>query len=484
MAKNKHELLAKSIKEILDNHSDFSKKVFNTLQLVQMHFYEPLLLLGRPNPTNEFLSMITKSHLLGLINLSPFHEIKKKCKEIPVFGAIIKKPFYLKSEVFQSREGKWIIPWKTKVIIPESQEEETKEQLLNMLLYCPDKSEFSNEIDWFEEEDCSDFLHYQLNEIFKENYSKNLIRKNLNQLAKPFYSNIVNEWRNEPDKAKSDIISNNDITINAVSFAPNINDNIAYAYEKVLKRLKTRKNKSYYNLMLMWKKYLEEIIFINVPYSKKQKESFLRQWKENLFKKNYKKSANNERWEQGQTIDRSTAVKIILYFANQFIKDPNNNKTEGELTCFLWILIWLSYELKSTNISLSEVLKLKTDNLKDHLEISYKNHTIEISYGLYQLLTILKGSGKGNRSHYLFPNLVSKSRKHLENLFKKASSELFGNNKIFIVSPSAFCSFPHSLKGIRITKKERTIQQTTVVQDNFLLASRNDIKKMLKQKNK
>ncbi len=477
MAKNKHELLAKRLTEILKDHLEYSEKVLISLQLIQMHFYEPFLLLGSPEPTKEFLLKMTKAHCIGLQFFSVCSEIKKACKELPCLGAILEKLCYLKKEIYYSGAGEKIIPWKVRIIMPTSQQEEIKEQLENMLLYCPDKTEFSNEIEWFEHEDCSDSINSQLHEIFNDYAAKAIIRNNLIQLAKPFYAEIIKKWRYNSEKSGSDLVSNNNITMNTTPFAPNDTDSVALAYEKVLKILKEGKCKRYYNLMILWKELLEELTFNNVSYTENQKKAFITQWYNNLFNVKPKIGKQEGRWKAGQAIYRKTAIKILLYFVDQFISDPNNKKIEGELTCFLWTLIWLSYELNSTNISLSKVLKLKTDHLKDHLELSYENHTIEISYGLHQLLSILKGTGEGKRSHYLFPILASKSRKHLENIFKKVSLELFCNEQSFLVSPSAFCSFPHSLKGVRITNKERIIHQTVIVKDNVVSTYRKNIKK-------
>ncbi len=469
MAKNKHELLASRLKKMLGDHCEFSKKVLNTLQLVQMHFYEPLLLIGRPEPANKFISIITKTHCIGLQFFSPSSDIKRACKKLACFGAIIKKNIYLKSERFYSSEGKWIIPWKVEVILPNTQQQKNKKQLTNMLLYCPDITEFSNEIDWFEDENCSNSLNYQLLELIsyikKDKLSKALIYENLDQIAKPFFLNFFSN--------KTDIL-------NLSSYVPNDTDNIADAYEKASKALRNERNNNNYNLMCRWVSHLEELMFKDVPYAENEKKIFINKWHYNLFGNQSKKNEKEDRWEQAKTIDRTKAIDIILYFLNRFIEDPNKRKTEGELVCFLWTLIWLSYELNTTDITLSDVMSLNTTHLKENLELSYKDNTIEISFGLYQLLSVLKGKGVGKRVHLLFPNLASKSRKWIENVFKKASIELFGK-EADPISPSVFCSFPHPLEGIRKPKKKRISERKTPVSKNLISSYRKDIKKIFQQ---
>jgi hypothetical protein len=205
--------------------------------------------------------------------------------------------------------------------------------------------------------------------------------------------------------------------------------------------------------MILWRDFLENLMFVNVAWTSNEKDRFIKKWEINIFGSSIKSAKKSEgRWEQAMAIDQQSAGKIIKYFLDRFLANPSKEKRSGEIACLLWTLIWLAQDSEAKGFTVSQVLALNAMNLhKEQTAIIFEDSLIEISLGLYQLLQILQGNGQGKRSRLLFPNL---SPDYLQHMLKEASVALFGPNSIPIL-PAAFLSFPHQIDGMRFSKKER-----------------------------
>jgi len=431
-------------------------KVEQVLNRVQFHFYEKILICGRPLMTRKAFSAMTKSHAIGLGHYSPNPDVKLACQSLPSLGAIIQKPIFKRSELIYSQDsqGLWIVPWSVKTLLPQYNQIHIAHGKEEALLYCLDQSELSSEIDWFEKENCADSLTYQFlaanDAIAKENHDLSIIRKNLDQQAWPLFYTTVKEWQNSllSNEIRPEKLDN----VFKAFFAPTKKMNLALAYEKVRRAIRMRKLRNYQYLMHMWRSRLELEIFKNLNWNDEQKGWFLKRWENNLFNKSASKSSCPKgRWEQSQAIDRQTAAKFIRYFMDRFIADPNQCKADGEIACILWICIWVSYE-SLMQIHLYQVIELTTKQLDAQaLMLNIETHEIPISYGLCQLLEILKGEGKGERGRRLFEHVSEES---LQDAMKKASKAILGDEALHVL-PSAFLIFPHLYQGKRMSHKQR-----------------------------
>lgn len=456
MAKSKYQVLEGKITKILediDEHIDKSRKC---LQLVQFHFYEKYLLIGAPPLPTTFFNVFAKTHLIGMSMFSPSQELRMACRSFPAFAAIIHPPVRLRSQCRHIAPNTRFFSWLgVETTLPKDMESMIEQGYWETLLYCPESTELSYEIDWFEKENYTNSFSFQIQSIGevvrRENAGKSIIRKNLNQLALPFFSYIVEKWTSDPEG--HDTISKNSSAVFTKQFAPSKSDYIAHAYEKVRRALQERSLRNYEHLMILWRDFLENLMFTNVDWTSGEKEVFIKKWEINIFEYPLKRSKNNDgRWEQTMTIDRKTAGQLIKYFIDRFLTNPSKKKRDGEIACLLWTLIWFAQDSDAMGTTITRILNFDTTNIdKEDPAITFDGKSIEISMGLYQLLKVLQGNGKGERIRRLFSNL---SEDYLQHVVKEASLLLFGSDTTPIL-PAAFLSFPHPMKGERFSKKER-----------------------------
>lgn len=446
MAKTKSEILAAEIALMLNDLDQFVAEQRQVLQLVEFHFYPITSPLNIFSSSKDILNSLVKSHAIGMSILASCEELRKACATYPVFGAILSTPF-----IFRSQCPLW---WGVKITLPREMEPLIERGYWDTLLYCPDTAEMSNEIDWFEKEDYTSTLSYTMQSAFeyigRENSGKAIIRHNLDQLALPHFRDIVEKWQKDPDG--NDTIPQDPSIVYTKSFAPIENDYIAHAYEKVRRTLRERSLRNYEHLMILWRDYLEELMFANVVWTEAEKKAFIQQWEKNIFGySSISFKSHNGRWDQTRSISRIDAGKIIKYFIDKFLNKPSKNTKDGETACLLWMLIWFAQDPDTVDITLARVLQLDITSIgREFSCILVDGKEIEISERLYKLLNILREKGSG-KDRLLFPDL---SKRYLERAIKNASLSLFGSDSAPI-SPTAFLSFPHPRAGERLTKRQR-----------------------------
>lgn len=444
------------MEELLLGMDQFIEKTRKVLQGVQFHFYERILLIGVPAiPKSRFDEQV-KAHAIGMRSLSPSQDLRSACCNSPSFGFYLPLRFRSRSQCLEVNPNQSFATWwAVKTTLPREMEPLIEMGYWELLLYCSDSTEHSYEIDWFEKENYTNTFTFQMESAFaiieRENSGKAVIKKNLDQLALPYFYDIVEEWKD--DLEFHDTIPKDFTTVFTKPFAPTETDYIAHAYQKVRVQLRERSFRNYDHLMILWRDFLESLMFSNVDWTDPEKARFIKEWEISIFGPSTHHQVSQEgRWEQAKAINKNQAGKILQYFIDQFLADPSKHKKDGEIACLLWTLVWLSQDDEATGITIARVLAFDTTNIdREHPAILFDDKTIEISQGLHQLLQILRGNGLGKRSRLLFANL---SPDYLQNAVKEASLTLFGSDSI-PVSPAAFLSFPHAKEGVRLTKTQR-----------------------------
>lgn len=483
MAKNKHQKLALYLRKIIDEIQLVFDQAAVPLQCIQFHFYEKVLIAGRLLMQKNAFKAMVKAHVLCLRYYSPNEEIRAACCSLPYFGIVINKPFLKKSELLgplPDSVGKWVVPWCVNTLLPNQGSALIEKGRLEALLYCPDPSEVSSEIDWFEKEDLTGTLTYQvlsaLEYTKKENDDFAIIEANHSDLALPYFTSVVEKWFQ--DCFIDNVPENSDIIFHA-PFAPDQLSTVALAYENILRSIRERTYRNYHHLKIMWRETLEEIIFQNLNWSSDQKTAFLHQWEQGIFgEKPIQIPDSKGRWPQCQGTDRQTAAKIIRYFIDLFLTDPCSRKQYGEIACFLWTCVWASYEHQSTTIRLHEILSLTTKQLdKENMTLQIGKNEVNISSGLCKLLTCLLGKGKGERSRRLFENITHID--FLEDALKMASKVVLVD-KTTPALPAAFLLFPHPFQGKRRPSNRCQITSKTYELPYDLPHSRSNLIKVFK----
>lgn len=464
MAKNKHQKLADLMEQRLYDLNEHKHRVAKTLNFVFLGFYETNKLMGRPGtPISVFQSMCS-THYLGLQSFAPDPLMREIYQKYPALAGFLYRPLYLRSECRQSRGNiRWAIPWGTKVELPEGHKVRFERNMAQALLYCPAYDEISNRIDWFAEEMSNDSLTHQILSNGERERHMTTIRYNLLKDPFPICEKAKKEWyaslKGEADcDVMNDDIAINPQSINGVDFIPQEGDLLGLAYERVLQSKENRCFRHRRGLRELYKQFLEEELFENVPWTKAEKVAYLRNEHASLFKNRpLKKTRKYGRWLQCEGIDDITASRFIKYFVTSFIEDPKNKKM-GEIACVLWIFLCISQEGKGSNISIKQVLQLTSkdivsDDVAIHINGVDNGINIPISCGLRDLLLCLRGKGEGERGHRLFKNL-DLSGKTLERALIKASKKLLPEGSMPVL-PGAFLIFPHTHPGIRISAEER-----------------------------
>jgi hypothetical protein len=105
------------------------------------------------------------------------------------------------------------------------------------------------------------------------------------------------------------------------------------------------------------------------------------------------------------------------------------------------------------------VLQLTSECVSvDDAEIKIDGITRSISWGLYDLLSCLKGSGQGVRKHRLFASLDIKG-KALERALHQASKVVFPDG-CTLVQPAAFLIAPYIYPGVRMSLSKRSAMRS------------------------
>lgn len=457
MAKTKHQKLADAMKLMLNSIEEHQRKVEQQLDVVQFYLSEKILINGRPLMPQSKLAALMDTHRLGLIQLSPKQELKSYLKDKPLIGMIVAIPLEIKQPILPRQTIGWFIPWCLSIVLPHENCEKYDQMRQQALLYCPIAKEISRELHWFEDEDATASITHQLLTLIESDRRLSVVRTNL--LADPFpvWEESIEMWRSIPSKDTDpdDVaeVAVNPQNLEGAGFAPKKGLSLALAYEKVMNSIRIRQSKHRHSLRKIYKKKLEDKIFENVPWSEEEKDLFLKKWQSRFFDENEKiQQSKPGRWKQCECISRKTAAQLIEYFVNEFISDPTNKKT-GEIACVLWILIWTAQQDKSDQVTLKDVLKLSSRDLKPG-KIIIGQIEASISWGLHYFLDCLCGQGEGTRSRRLFENLDLHG-KALERSLLNASKLVLGENAMPVM-PGAFLGFPflHSDQRMPIAQRQ------------------------------
>ena len=369
------------------------------------------------------LATLMDTHRLGLIQLSPNQELRGYLKGKPLIGMIVGLPPETMPPILPRQTRGWFIPWQLSMILPHENREKLNQMRQQVLLYCPLAREMSRELDWFEGEDAAASLTHHYLTIIESNRRFGIVHTNL--LADPFpiWEKSIEKWRCIPseDTDPDDIseVATHPQDLDRVKFAPTNGLSLALAYEKVMRSIRTRQSKHRYSLRKIYKEKLEEKIFDNITWSGEEKDLFLKEWQSNFFDQNKRLLHTKPgRWKQCECVSQDTAASLIEYFVNEFISDPANKKA-GDVACVLWILIWIAQQDKSDQVTIKDVLKLSSRDLKPG-KIVIRNIEVAISWRLHHFLDALCGRGEGHRSRRLFENLDSDG-KALERALLQAS---------------------------------------------------------------
>lgn len=463
MAKTKHQKLAEKMSLMLKNIDIHLTKVSKVMQFVQMHFYEQCLIAGRPLLKMEARKMMFQAHFIGLQYFSPDPCLRELCSTLPWLGAIIDRPFY--NDIYNAnKEGIYVVPWGVRIVRPEENDENLKQGTLRALLYCPASFEISEEIDWFEKEDGAVTFTNQFLTASFYLHEQGLLRQNLLQDPFSLWQSAKEKWRAFPtedfDPDIVDLVPLQPRNVDEADFAPQQGQSLALAYERVMKSIRERNYRHRQSLRAIYKNNLERAMFQNLSWNKLKQNAFLEEWKQNFFGEISHCNRSHERWEQCMSIDRYTAANFIKYLIQKFLKNPKSKKL-GEAVCILWILLWAAQEGKTNSIHIKQVINITSqDIILDDPAIKIGGIELDISWGLHDLLLILRGKGQGIRQRRLFENIDSMG-KALERLLHDASKKLLGQD-VLPVLPAAFLELPHPFPGLRVPIAQRRAKKSAL----------------------
>ena len=482
MAKTKHQKLADMMKSMFDAIEEHNQKVAKQLNLVQLHFYEPYILLGRPLMKKSALREMFVTHYLSLQSFAQDPTLRSICQELPMLGTVITPPVHLLSESRQATgKGVWVAPWRVRIVLPEENRCKYERSRLQAILYCPRHDEISYEIDWFERDMAMDSLSHQLLSSMEVERRKDVVRNNLLKDPFPVWEQAKAKWL-APLTEESDLdfvyeLPANPRNVDDIDFAPRKGQTIALAYEAVLKSIRARQYRHRQPLRKLYKRGLEEEMFENVPWTDKEKKAFLHEWQDNFFEKELSAAPKKTgRWEQCEGVDDVTASLFIEHFVNEFISDPKKKKS-AEIACVLWILLWIAQEGEGECVTIKQVLQLTSKDLvADDAVIMIDGIERDISWGLKDLLLCLRGKGEGKRAHRLFSSL-DLSGKALERALAEVSEKILQKGAVPVL-PGAFSVSPHPFKSVRMSVAQRRAMRKIepVVPLQY---TRNNIKKKL-----
>lgn len=456
MALTKYEKLARGLKALLHHHDTHAQKTAEWLNVIQFHFSEPYPIVGRPLMSERTLAAMMRTHICGIQTLSSDAQFRSLCKSLPHICSVVTPPIYLSSRVRidlsnPSENGKWIVPWVVRTILPSSTLQQLNESKLEALLYCASENEMSEWIKWFEQEDLSNTLtnhlfaisHYYEEEA-KAAQEKEIYEKNLREPAFPHFVSTVTRYCKEnvcPKVAK---------TLLRNEFSPTKGSSVAKSYELVISSC-TRGNRKYFaDFLCAWKERLQELIFKDLNWNAEQRQAALAEFfpRRQLVTQEMK----GARWQTGLIIDRQTYASFIQYFINRFLQDPRRYPVDGEIALLLWIMIYCGRK-PHINCPITRLLNLTTAHVKNRI-ISFEGEKLEISRGLAELLADFIGQPPQERPQKLFPNLTLDK---LEDHFRRASAMILPHESQPAL-PQAFLVFPHTQKHLRMRAQLRLAQ--------------------------
>lgn len=476
MALTKHQKLARAMKRLLGDLEDHFQKTESNLNALQFHFFETHLIIGRPLMTKATLQTMMRTHKCAMTLLAPDPKVQSAAQNYPLIGCILTPRFYPKSKIHilppdaSSSEEKSIIPWGVKTILPLESLQKLEERKLAATLYCALKSEMSEWIDWFEDEDKANTLTNQLLAIGDYFEQREPIRKNLLQPAFSFFKQAGLEFYKKIQFPK--VFK----TLIKAEFAPQKNDDVGIAYQLVSESLAKHKKRHFEEFQRVWRDRLIDLMFEGTPWKEEQRTAFLSEYFPNNGKAGRKPSKS--RWETGSALDRQHYGTFILYFAERFITNPSKFRVEGEIALLLWIMIYASRDLDRLP-TIKTLLAMTTENISDRYAM-IEGEEVEFSLGLAYVIKEYAGEGNLHRQQKLFPNLTSDK---LEDYFHRASKAILPPGSLAAL-PEAFLTFPHPQKNARMRAKLRRRQMENPPKVYHDTVSLKELKRQLVERSK
>lgn len=413
MALTKHQKLARGIKSLLDALDAFHLKVAKVSNVLQFHFYETHLILGRPLITEKALATIMRTHLYALSIFSPNEKMREAAKSAPFIGMILTPAFYPRSRVCFFPPGVsnviWHIPWGVKIVLPEENLRKLEEEKLEALLYCASKAEMPEWIAWYEKDNKANTLTNQLCAVHEYGKEREPVIRNLHHGSHNLFLQTIKEYLKQDSKMRSR-------TLEKLEFAPKENTSVAEAYAQVSHSITAGKKRHFMDFQRLWKIKLRRMIFSGVAWSMDKQEALLQ---ELISIEQPKQHPSTSRWKSGHAIDRNTFGKFILHFADQFLADTFGRKIEGEIVLLLWVMVYISQN-GTRSYSIKRLLELTTANVIENRLLI--DDEIEHSEGLAILLKEYIGDQplKSHKNYSLIlPSTISKidSGKPLKKFF-------------------------------------------------------------------
>ncbi len=467
MALTKHQKLARGLKALLAALDEHHEKAASMLNALQMHFYETHLILGRRVITEQALKVMMNTHRCALCLFAPNEELRTAARSSPSISFTFTPKLYPPSKILEyppdaPKDEKQVIPWGVKIFLPSQSLLNLSQAKEEALLYCASKNEMSEWIDWFEEEDIAHTLTNQIAAMIAPVDKLSSLEENLNKPAfSPFYETALKYYKKNPPP-----------NILNATFAPDEGSTIAEAYARLSKSTRSHEKDDFKGLQRAWRDQLEQCIFADMKLSQEEKQTILEE-RFPLKRNRSKKNPPNPRWQTSLAVDRQTYATFIRYFAELFLKNPQQCQTDAEITLLLWVMVYISRDPNHI-IPIKRLLCLTTADVIDQI-INIDGHEVDISMGLAGLFNEYTGGAKSQRQQKLFPNLnIDK----LEDYFRRASSELLPPNSLPAL-PEAFLTFPHARKHIRIPAPIRHQQQKHPQQIHHNLISRHELKRQL-----
>jgi hypothetical protein len=245
MAKTKHQKLAKLMQQILLGIEEHASKVAQQLNLIQMHFYEKKYIFERPLMPQKTLEKMMQSHFLGLQHFSPNPDLREKVLKNGMIGFILPEPAPSKSKIIHRQTVGWFIPWGVRVLSPRDNQAWLDQRKLVAILYCPRTSELSKVIDWYEIEDASDSLTYQILTMAEYERQMAIIQGNLLKDPFPLWKQAKKEWQAPPSEDSDPDwvyeVAKKPRDLDGLDFAPQEGQSLASAYEAVIESIREKK---------------------------------------------------------------------------------------------------------------------------------------------------------------------------------------------------------------------------------------------------
>lgn len=282
MALTKHQNLARAIKKMLQSVETFYDQVEQSLDLIQLHFHEPFLIVGRPLMKKEAIDSMMKLYVLGIKFFGSSANVLPNTRWL---GAVVTPSFYPTSHILTSEqtEGHWFVPWSVKTVWAETTQADLQNRRIEALIYSPSEVELPSWIEW-EEEDPQFSITTQFHLLCDVSQKRAQLKVNLSQSAFKPFKGIVEEWeeRNSFQRKKypQDFTS-----IAATSFSPEKETSITLAYEAILNVQSSGRYHNYFELIQPWKIRLEELMFVHLNWDDEKRREFLNEWKRNFLGK-------------------------------------------------------------------------------------------------------------------------------------------------------------------------------------------------------